>query len=144
MPELLRESEGADVELTSMMAENHGPLVDEQAITPFSRCGESKPDGACDGTCQTGGVETQPPTDSPLPEEGERGLTKEAKRTRRLRLGPLEREVRHARKLEPTRVHTTPNFGGEGTGAENQVSVPKGKELELLREQEGERVELTR
>ena len=72
------------------------------------------------------------------------GLTKEAKRTRRLRLGPLEREVRHARKLEPTRAHTTPNFGGEGTGAENQVSVPKGKELELLREQEGERVELTR
>ena len=71
-------------------------------------------------------------------------LTKEAKRTRRLRLGPLEREVRHAKKLEPTRIFTTPNFGGVGAEAENQVSVPKGKELELLREGEGLEADLTR
>jgi hypothetical protein len=28
-PELLREAEGANVEVTSMMAEIHGPIVDE-------------------------------------------------------------------------------------------------------------------
>jgi len=33
--ELLREHEGRNAELTSMMAEIHGPIVDEQAITPF-------------------------------------------------------------------------------------------------------------
>jgi hypothetical protein len=34
----LREIEGTDAEVTSMMAENHGPIVDEQAITPFLNC----------------------------------------------------------------------------------------------------------
>ena len=35
-PELLREIEGTKAEVTSMMAEIHGPIVDEQAITPIS------------------------------------------------------------------------------------------------------------
>ena len=35
-PELLREIEGTNAEVTSMMAEIHGLIVDEQAITPFS------------------------------------------------------------------------------------------------------------
>jgi len=42
--ELLRESEGLEAELTSMMAEIHGPIVDEQAITPFLNCGRLNPD----------------------------------------------------------------------------------------------------
>ncbi len=40
-PELLREIEGTNAEVISMMAEIHGPIVDEQAITPFSECRES-------------------------------------------------------------------------------------------------------
>ena len=35
--ELLRESEGLEAEVTSMMAGIHGPIVDEQAITPFGK-----------------------------------------------------------------------------------------------------------
>jgi hypothetical protein len=34
-PELLREVEGRNAELASMMAEIHGPNSAEQAITPF-------------------------------------------------------------------------------------------------------------
>jgi hypothetical protein len=37
LPELLRESEGREAEVTLMMAEIHGLIVDEQAITPFGR-----------------------------------------------------------------------------------------------------------
>jgi len=35
--ELLREDKGRKAESTSMMAEIHGPIVDEKAITPFLR-----------------------------------------------------------------------------------------------------------
>jgi hypothetical protein len=35
LPELSRETEGREAEVISMMAEIHGPKVDEQAITPF-------------------------------------------------------------------------------------------------------------
>jgi hypothetical protein len=42
--ELLRKAEGADAELTTMMAEIHGPIVGEQAITPFLKTGFQKPD----------------------------------------------------------------------------------------------------
>ena len=38
-PELLREDEGRNTEVTSMMAEIHGPIVGEQAITPFLKTG---------------------------------------------------------------------------------------------------------
>jgi len=38
-PELLRESEGREAQLTTMMAEIHGPIVGEQAITPFLKTG---------------------------------------------------------------------------------------------------------
>jgi len=37
--ELLREAEGADAEVTSMMAEIHGPIGGEQAITPLLKAG---------------------------------------------------------------------------------------------------------
>ena len=40
-------------------------------------------------------------------------LTVEAKRTRRWRLGPLERVVRHASTVEPTRAREMPGFGVE-------------------------------
>ena len=33
--ELLREDESRNAEVTPMMAGIHGPMVDEQAITPF-------------------------------------------------------------------------------------------------------------
>jgi hypothetical protein len=41
--ELLRKHEGRNAEVISMMAEIHGPIVGEQAITPFGKGRVSKP-----------------------------------------------------------------------------------------------------